>query len=44
LTAFLVSLRHKELPDYQAGMAQKIDDSRPDQWLTLEQLDQRLES
>lgn len=44
LTAFLVSLRHKELIGYQAEMAEKIDDSRPEQWLTLEELDQRLKS
>jgi len=44
LAAFLVSLRHKERAGYQAEMARKIDDARPDQWLTLEELDQKLKS
>lgn len=44
LAAFLVSLRHQELADYQTGMARKIDDKNPGNWATLEELDQRLES
>ncbi len=44
LAAFLVSLRHKELTEYQARMAHKIDDRNPANWATLEELDQRLES
>lgn len=44
LAAFLVSLRHQELAEYQSRMAQKIDDKNPLNWATLEELDQRLES
>jgi len=44
LAAFLVSLRHKDLADYRARMARKIDDNNPENWATLSELDQRLES
>lgn len=44
LAAFLVSLRHKDLADYRARMAQRIDDHSPDNWVTLEEMDQRLSS
>lgn len=44
LAAFLVSLRHKELAEYRTRMACKIDDKNPENWATLEELDQRLES
>jgi len=44
LAAFLVSLRHKEIDDYQLRMSQKIDDKTPENWVTLEELDQRFES
>ena len=44
LAAFLVSLRHKELAEYRTHMARMIDDKKPDNWATLEDLDQRLES
>jgi hypothetical protein len=44
LAAFLVSLRHKELADYRNQMARKIDDQSPENWATLEELDQRLEA
>ena len=44
LAALLVSLRHKDLADYRARMAQKIDDHSPDNWVTLEEMDQRLSS
>ena len=44
LAAFLVSLRHKDLADYRARMAQSIDDQTPEKWLTLEELDERIES
>jgi hypothetical protein len=44
LAAFLVSLRHQELADFQARMARKIDDPNSANWATLEELDQRLES
>jgi hypothetical protein len=42
LAAFLVSLRHKDLADYRARMAQKIDDDSPENWVTLEEMDHRL--
>ncbi len=44
LAAFLVSLRHKDLAGYRAGMTRKIDDPSPEKWVTLEEMDQRLES
>ena len=44
LAAFLVSLRHKDLAAYQARMSDRIDDQNPEKWVTLEELDQRLES
>jgi hypothetical protein len=44
LAAFLVSLRHKDLVGYRARMSDKIDDQSPENWVTLEELDQRLES
>jgi hypothetical protein len=42
LAAFLVALRHRDLADYRARMAQRIDDTKPGNWQTLEELDQRL--
>ena len=44
LAALLVSLRHKDLADYRARMAQKIDDDSPANWVTLEEMDRRLTS
>lgn len=44
LAAFLVSLRHKDLADYRTRMARKIDDNNSENWTTLAELDQRLES
>ncbi len=44
LTAYLVSSRHKELGDDQSEMAQKIDGWCPEQWVSLEEFDQRLKS
>jgi hypothetical protein len=44
LAAFLVSLRHKDLTDYRAQMAGKIDDASSDKWITLEEMDERLSS
>jgi hypothetical protein len=42
LAALLVSLRHKDLVDYRARMARKIDDDLPENWVTLEEMDHRL--
>jgi hypothetical protein len=44
LAALLVALRHKDLADYRARMARKIDDDSPENWVTLEEMDQRLTS
>jgi hypothetical protein len=44
LAAFLISLRHKDLTDYRAQMAVKIDDASPENWITLEEMDERLSS
>jgi hypothetical protein len=35
-------LRHKDLVDYRAQMARKIDDDSPENWVTLEEMDRRL--
>ena len=42
LAAFLVTLRHRDLAVYRNRMAEKIDDTDPGNWLTLEELDERL--
>jgi hypothetical protein len=42
LADLLVSLRHKDLVDYRAQMARKIDDDSPENWVTLEEMDRRL--
>jgi hypothetical protein len=44
LAAFLVSLRHKDLADYRARMAERIDDKCQGNWLTLEEFDERVGS
>ena len=44
LAAFLVSLRHKEIAEYRTRMTRRIDDKSPENWATLEELDQRLET
>ena len=44
LAAFMVALRHRELAEYRTTMARMIDDRNPENWATLEELDQRLES
>ena len=43
LAAFLISLRHRDLEGYRARMAEKIDDHNPDRWLSLDQMDERLD-
>ena len=42
LVAFLVALRHKDLAGYRARMAEKIDDHSPENWVTLEEFDERM--
>jgi hypothetical protein len=44
LSAFLVTLRHRELTEYRSAIAKKIDDASPDNWLSLEEYDQRVAS
>jgi hypothetical protein len=44
LAAYLVALRHRDLAAYRSRMAAKIDDKDPENWITLEEFDARLES
>ena len=44
LTAFLVSLRHKELSGYRKSLATKIDDEETTRWVSFEEFDQRVSS
>ncbi len=44
LAAFLISLRHRDLAEYRTNLAKKIDDTNPENWLSLEEYDQRLVS
>lgn len=44
LAAFLVALRHKDFAAYRARMAERMDDKTPENWVTLEEFDERLES
>lgn len=42
LTAFLVSLRHKELSQYREQIAKKIDDQEESNWVSFEEFDRRI--
>ena len=42
LTAYLVSLRHKELDGYLNRLAEKIDDDSKENWVSLEEFDRRI--
>ena len=42
LTAFLVSLRHKELEGYRERLAAKIDDKDAANWVSFEEFDRRI--
>lgn len=44
LSAYLVSLRHRDLAGYRETMARRIDDVEPGNWLTREEMEKRLES
>ena len=44
LAAHLVALRHRELAGYRSRMAAMIADTTAGNWLSLEEMDQRLES
>ena len=43
ITAFLVHLRNAADPEYQAEMAAKLADKDPAHWLTLEEVERRLD-
>jgi hypothetical protein len=42
LTAFLLSLRHKELSGYREELAAKIDDKDAANWVSFEEFDKRI--
>ena len=42
LSAFLVSLRHKELGGYRDSLAEKIDDENPSNWVSFAEFDKRI--
>jgi len=42
LTAYLVSLRHRELAGYREGLAEKIDDKDEGNWVSFEEFDRRI--
>jgi len=44
LAAFLVALRHKDFTAYRSQMTTRIDDTDPENWITLEDFDDRMES
>jgi hypothetical protein len=44
LSAFLVTLRNRELAEYRSAITEKIDDANPENWVSLEEYDQRVAS
>jgi hypothetical protein len=42
LTAFLVSLRHREMEGYRQKIAEKIDDKTEAGWVSFEEFDRRV--
>lgn len=42
LSAFLISLRHKELGGYRDVLAEKIDDETLENWVSFDEFDQRV--
>lgn len=42
LIGYLVSLRMERSSDHRVEMARRIDDSNPHNWLTLDELDAKL--
>ena len=42
LTAFLVSLRHRELAGYRESLSEKIDDKNEANWVSFEEFDRRV--
>jgi hypothetical protein len=44
VSAFVFQLRHASDPDYQAAVQRRMDDKNPSHWLTLDELESRLDS
>ena len=44
LRAFMTMLQMQEEPDYMQSLSNKIDDKKPENWVNLQELDQRLET
>jgi hypothetical protein len=44
VSAFLFHLRHASDPDYQAAVQRRMDDKNPSHWLTLDELESRVDS
>jgi hypothetical protein len=44
VSAFLFHLRHASDQDYQAAVQRRMDDKNPSHWLTLDELESRLDS
>ena len=42
LTAFLVSLRHRELAGYRERLSRKIDSQEEADWVSFEEFDKRV--
>ncbi len=42
LIGYLVALRDGQTPGHRKEMARRLDEQRPERWLTLDQLDARL--
>ena len=43
VSAFLFHLRHASDPDYQSAVQRRMDDKNPSHWLTLDELESRLD-
>lgn len=44
LAAFLVSLHHRDIAGYRSRLTRKIDDRTPENWVSLEEMERRLDS
>lgn len=43
IASYLVTLRHGSMDNYRENLAQMIDDNTKENWVTLEEMDARLE-
>ena len=43
VSAFLFHLRHASDPDYQTAVQRRMEDKNPSHWLTIDELDSRLD-